>query len=410
MTERRPPGGPDPDDRKSTFGADTPDGPQTAWEASGSVFQRAKHPVKSSGEEKDGSGLRAGDGGKVPGADPRGPQPLGSPPNPTDSRLSAERGVAHVGTVYQGSGGYAEVDIQAPRREDVDRRAEKRAERWVSLWFVAAALAAVGFAIAYGWGDLDAAWYTPVLGATMAVALAGVGIGMVIWAKKLMPDEEAVQQREPHFSAPEEAATTAEAFRRGFAETGAGHRSLVRRTFLGAMAALGLLAVPPLLSLGPHPNGELGRTRWARGKRLVTDDGAPVRIGALPIGGILTVFPEDETDLHAKADSTVLLIRLRPGENEPRRGREDWAVDGHVAYSKICSHAGCPVSLYEQQTHHLLCPCHQSVFDVIQHCRPIFGPAARPLPQLPIEIDEEGFFRARSDFTEPVGPSYWERT
>jgi len=102
-------------------------------------------------------------------------------------------------------------------------------------------------------------------------------------------------------------------------------------------------------------------------------------------------------------------MRLNPESLKPSAGREDWSYNGIVAYSKICTHVGCPVALYEQQTHHLLCPCHQSTFDLTQECKVIFGPASRPLPQLPIAVDAEGYLVATSDFKEPVGPSYWER-
>jgi ubiquinol-cytochrome c reductase iron-sulfur subunit len=143
-------------------------------------------------------------------------------------------------------------------------------------------------------------------------------------------------------------------------------------------------------------------------------------MGDLAGGGLLTVFPgvlkEGSTDeyekpeIQTKADSTVVLIRLKPGQPvKGQRGHDDWVIDNHVAYSKICTHAGCPVSLYEQQTHHLLCPCHQSVFDIADGARPIFGPAARPLPQLPLAVDDQGYFISRGDFPEPVGPSFWER-
>ena len=103
-------------------------------------------------------------------------------------------------------------------------------------------------------------------------------------------------------------------------------------------------------------------------------------------------------------------MRLKPEDLHPHPSRKDWSYDGIVAYSKICTHVGCPVALYEQQTHHLLCPCHQSQFDVSNECAVIFGPAKRPLPQLPIAIDSEGYLIAQSDFTEPVGPSFWERS
>jgi len=120
------------------------------------------------------------------------------------------------------------------------------------------------------------------------------------------------------------------------------------------------------------------------------------------------VWPEGHTDA---ADAPTLLIRTRKSQDfKPRKGREDWSVDGHIAYSVICTHLGCPVKLYEQQTHHLFCPCHQSTFDASNGAKVVFGPAARSLPQLPLALDDEGYFIAQSDYTEPVGPSFWERS
>src|SRR5665811_712494 len=108
-----------------------------------------------------------------------------------------------------------------------------------------------------------------------------------------------------------------------------------------------------------------------------------------------------------KAKAVVLLIRLDPRDLNEAPEKKSWSCDGIVAYSKICTHVGCPVSLYEQQTHHLLCPCHQSTFDVTEDCRVIFGPAHRPLPQLKITVDAEGYLVADSAFREAVGPSFW---
>jgi ubiquinol-cytochrome c reductase iron-sulfur subunit len=118
------------------------------------------------------------------------------------------------------------------------------------------------------------------------------------------------------------------------------------------------------------------------------------------------VFPENHTDA---ADSQTLLIRLSPTEYEGEPGREDWAPAGHVAYSKICPHAGCPVGLYQPETRELFCPCHQSVFQVLQGARPTGGPATRALPQLPLDVDDDGYIVARGDFPEPVGPGFWSR-
>jgi ubiquinol-cytochrome c reductase iron-sulfur subunit len=150
-------------------------------------------------------------------------------------------------------------------------------------------------------------------------------------------------------------------------------------------------------------------------KRLTRDpDGTPIRASDVTIGSAFHVIPEGLNELHEgklneKAKAVVLLMRLNPESLKPSAGREDWSYNGIVAYSKICTHVGCPVALYEQQTHHLLCPCHQSTFDLTQECKVIFGPASRPLPQLPIAVDAEGYLVATSDFKEPVGPSYWER-
>jgi ubiquinol-cytochrome c reductase iron-sulfur subunit len=130
------------------------------------------------------------------------------------------------------------------------------------------------------------------------------------------------------------------------------------------------------------------------------------------IGSVFHVMPEGIDKVHDKleqrAKAAVLLMRLDPADIKSTK-ENDWGYQGIVAYSKICTHVGCPVGLYEQQTHHLLCPCHQSTFDVTQDCKVIFGPAGRPLPQLPITVDTEGYLVARSPFREAVGPSYPER-
>jgi ubiquinol-cytochrome c reductase iron-sulfur subunit len=121
-------------------------------------------------------------------------------------------------------------------------------------------------------------------------------------------------------------------------------------------------------------------------------------------------MPGEETYLEEKAKAAVLLVRVDPDQLNETEERASWSYQGIVAYSKICTHVGCPVALYEQQTHHLLCPCHQSTFDLVNGCKVIFGPATRPLPQLPISVDAEGYLIAQSDFHEPVGPSFWDRS
>ena len=158
--------------------------------------------------------------------------------------------------------------------------------------------------------------------------------------------------------------------------------------------------------------------------RVVRDVmGTPVHVSDLVIGDLMNaepeaLFPTEENGYPeiegvelqvGKAKGAVILHRMEPNEITPWKGRENWSVEGIVCFSKICTHVGCPISLNEQQSHHLLCPCHQSTFDLADNGRVIFGPAARALPQLPIEVDDEGYLVAQSDFTEPIGPSFWER-
>ena len=274
-----------------------------------------------------------------------------------------------------------------------------RAERRVAAAFAVTVVAALALAVVYWRGGQPQAE-----GILLGLALGGLAYGIVTWAHVAMPSGPVVGERE-ELGSPE-------AVRRAFTENlAAGAEQIGRRRLLGRMlgagvGALGLAALFPVRSLGPSPGGSLRRTAWRRGSRLVTGDGRPVTTQDLEVGGVITVFP----DGHAgRADSQTLLIRVAPGELRPRPGREDWAPEGYVAYSKICTHAGCPVGLYQASSHLLLCPCHQSTFDVVDGARPVFGPATRSLPQLALEVDSAGFLQARDDYDEPVGPGYWER-
>ncbi|MFM6974398.1 MAG: ubiquinol-cytochrome c reductase iron-sulfur subunit, partial [Agromyces sp.] len=202
-------------------------------------------------------------------------------------------------------------------------------------------------------------------------------------------------------------------------ESGFSRRTLIRNSLIGALVAFPLPAVVLFRGLAPqdqNPVNNLSHTMWDKGVRLTLDPtGAPVKAADVTIGSAFHIIPEGLSELphgemlNEKARAAVLLVRLDPSELVEADDRKDWSYNGIVAYSKICTHVGCPVALYEQHTHHLLCPCHQSQFDVTRACEVIFGPAARPLPQLPITVDDEGYLVARSDFTEPVGPSFWER-
>ena len=208
-----------------------------------------------------------------------------------------------------------------------------------------------------------------------------------------------------------------EVFHLGNKESGFTRRKLIRNTLIGALVVSPIPAVVLFRDLAPangNPVEEFKHTMWAEGVRLTRDpDGAPIRAADVTLGSVFHVIPEglneSEHQLEEKAKAAVLLMRLLPQDLVVSPGREDWNYSGIIAYSKICTHVGCPVALYEQQTHHLLCPCHQSQFDITREAAVIFGPAKRPLPQLPITVDDEGYLVARSDFTEPVGPSFWER-
>jgi ubiquinol-cytochrome c reductase iron-sulfur subunit len=186
---------------------------------------------------------------------------------------------------------------------------------------------------------------------------------------------------------------------------------LARRGFLVKMlgvaaGALGLAALFPIRSLGPDPGRSLFRTKWRRGSLVVDEQGEPVEVATLEVGGVLTVFPDGFLE---REDSQTILIRADDREIVTRKGREDWAPEGYVAYSKVCTHAGCPVGLYQQDVKRLLCPCHQSTFDVLDGARPVFGPATRSLPQLPLMVDDDGFLRSQRDYDEPIGPGFWDR-
>lgn len=159
-------------------------------------------------------------------------------------------------------------------------------------------------------------------------------------------------------------------------------------------------------SLGPRPGRGLFATAFDAGVRLVTADGAPLRPGDVPSGAITTVWPEG---FHRPADAPALLLRIQDPSRFDAGVRRSWTVDGLVAYSKLCTHLGCPVGLYQAERHQLFCPCHQSAFDVLDGARPVSGPATRPLPQLPIGVGSDGFLIATGDFEDAVGAGFWDR-
>jgi ubiquinol-cytochrome c reductase iron-sulfur subunit len=310
------------------------------------------------------------------------------------------------------------------RKADTDPKAAKRAERQVATMFLVSALGTLLLIFSFFFIPEDVFVFVPVLGNQnahqlglglgMAISLFFIGMGAIHWAKTLMPDTEVVAQRHEFRSPDSDRKDFVTAVKEGAAASGLGRRSLIKRS-LGA--ALGLSALSPLIllrDLGPLPGKELEKTTWKSGTYLVTDPGnRRIKASDLEVGAVAQVLPEIEDPEHRKlsdiAKDAVLLIRLRPQEFNLEADRLAMTHDGIIAFSKICSHMGCAVALYEQQTKHLLCPCHQSTFDVTRAAKVIFGPSARPLPQLDITIDQEGYLLARQPFSEPVGPSFWER-
>lgn len=273
---------------------------------------------------------------------------------------------------------------------------ERGAERVVLLAFGASVAAGIVLLVLYVAGG-----QTQLEGVLLAVCLGGIGLGIVVWAKQLMNAEIRIEDRHPIGG---EATATAELTEALTEEQGFTRRALLTRALIGALAGLAAALAVPVFSLGPAPGRSLFQTSWRSGARLATTGAEPVRADDLPLGGILTVFPDgDATDPNA----ATLLIRVDPALLELDPERQTWAADGVVAYSKVCTHAGCPVGLYRSAQHTLICPCHQSEFDVLRGAVPVSGPAARPLPQLPIAIQADGTFVALGDFSDPVGPSFW---
>ncbi len=308
------------------------------------------------------------------------------------------------------------------RVSELDPKKDKGNERRVALMFTASivgsafAIAAyIAFPIVPG-DPASVRINTFLLGIGIALGLFGIGFGAVHWAKSLMDGHDLVEFRHGTRGSDATRAKAVEVFQLGNKESGFSRRKLIRNTLIGALAFFPLPGIVVFRDLAPaaDPNDLLKHTIWKAGTRLTKDpSGVPIKASDVTLGSVFHVIPDGLNDrqdrLEQKAKAAVLLMRLNPEDLHVSKGRENWNYHGIVAYSKICTHVGCPVALYEQQTHHLLCPCHQSQFDITHEAAVIFGPAKRPLPQLPITIDSEGYLVAQSDFHEPVGPSFWER-
>ena len=320
------------------------------------------------------------------------------------------------------------IEPHEQRITDIDPKAADRVERQVSGMFGLATLLVIGSCVAYfaiprdsilEFGPLSGNANNMVIGLCIGLALFLIGAGAIQWAKKLLVDEEIAEDRHAAHSSPQQIAEITEAFKEGAEESGFGRRKMIRNSLIGALGVLGLPAVILLRDLGPLPGRALYNTIWAKGIRVVNDvTDRPIKPSDLVVGQLVNAAPANLAPLqeenaaeyqNAKAKAAVIVVRIKPSEIRTKPGRENWGIDGILCYSKICTHVGCPISLYEQTTHHVLCPCHQSTFDLADSAKVVFGPAARPLPQLPLAVDSEGYLVAQSGFHEPVGPSFFER-
>jgi ubiquinol-cytochrome c reductase iron-sulfur subunit len=312
-------------------------------------------------------------------------------------------------------------------------KAERRLTRTISLFFLLTGLAATAFLVVYIWwpweyeqGSGQDKYFTPLLGLSLGIALLAVGFGVLTWGKKLLPKEVSIQDRHeggpPTLKGDRKIAGSTITYMAD--ELGIKRRPLLGVSLLAGLAPVGAVVAAPLVGgmiQQPHKNNQMFTTGWRPAEdgkpiRLTREDGTPIRPEDVSAGGQMTVFPGIEHGASNKhADSPTLLIHLREDDARTaqaanaREQRPDFMWGNYTAFSKICTHAGCPASLFEQQTNRLLCPCHQSQFLITDNARPIFGPASRSLPQLPITVDEDGFFVAKSDFTQTVGPDFWER-
>ncbi len=299
--------------------------------------------------------------------------------------------------------------------QDPDRA--RRAERVVAACFMIALLAGLAFLVFYAVFQVHSVagvlHSNLALGLSMGLTFLFLGIGATIWVRHLMPHVELVEQRTPLASSQQDREDFAKTFTEGAEASQFTRRPLVRRTLLAATVPVAAAPLFLLRDMGPLPGTSLDHTVWRRGMRLLTyASNRPLTPAQFDQpGSMITVVPpgsQENQDVLAKA--AVILIKFAPGELQPPTVM-NWTIDGSiVAYSKICTHLGCPAALYEQTTQHILCPCHQSTFDAPRGARVLFGPATRPLPQLPLMVDAQGYLAAKSDFHEAVGPSFWERS
>ncbi len=325
------------------------------------------------------------------------------------------------------------VEHHVDRWTDVDEGAANRATRQITFMFGLVPLLCIAFVVFYfavprtatvDFAGLHAPAQHTLMGLAAGLAILLVGVGAVQWARLLMNDHEKVEERHEMASSAQTRQEAVAMFADGVDDAAISRRKVLGTSLAGA---LGILAVPALVTLadlGPWPTksvlkNTLEKTVWAEGVHLVTDvTYNRIKASDMEIGQLINAQPEVLKEMQhsdpvqfqrEKAKASIIVVRMDPNRIKIPNSRRDWHVGGILCYSKICTHVGCPISLWEQQTHHLLCPCHQSTFDLGDSGVVVFGPAARSLPQLRIKVDEQGFLVAQKDFDVPVGPSYFER-
>jgi ubiquinol-cytochrome c reductase iron-sulfur subunit len=325
------------------------------------------------------------------------------------------------------AGSTAGLPAEKPRELPADPQDPddaKRAEKVVAACFILAMLFGLGFLASYFifpvHTELRVLHSNLALGSTLGLTMLFLGIGAVIWVRRIMPDVEITEMRHPMRSEEEDREAFAETFKEGADASQFVKRPILRRTLIAATVPVAVAPVVLLRDLGPLPGTSLDHTVWRKGLRLLNyGANTPIRPGDFSSpGGMITVVPDGyQDDFDQLAKAACIIIKFAPGQvtytdhdySVEGYTVKNWTVDNIVCYSKICTHVGCPAALYEETTHHILCPCHQSTFDATRGAKVLFGPASRPLPQLPMTVDADGYLVAKSDFTQPVGPSFWER-
>ncbi|NDZ95498.1 ubiquinol-cytochrome c reductase iron-sulfur subunit [Streptomyces sp. SID6673] len=351
-----------------------------------------------------------------------------------------------------------EIIHRAERFPEPGTGVEKRAERQVAAWFTLAGISALACFIIFIWNHWEFAlpdsvdyWRytlnTPLLGVTFGLSVLSIGVGMVLFTKKFIPAEISVQDRHDGGSSEVDKKTIGAEFNDSLTTSTLPRRKMIIGSALfglGTFAFTGLVAGLGGIIKNPWAQGDkapLWHTGWSpiynpandpnETVFLRRDTGNPYQVALvrpedLDSGGMETVFPWRVSDGYGETEESrhklveglryvsnpVMLIRLRPEDAAraiKRKGQESFNYGDYFAYTKVCSHLGCPTSLFEQRTNRILCPCHQSQFDALEYAKPVFGPAARALAQLPITVNNQGYMVAAGDYIEPVGPAFWER-